>query len=123
MLKTIAFFGSCPARGEVVLASRCIVYPYRVERIACRFPPGCANLLRLRFLLAADGNVGTGAAVSGVSMLRENGQVDYVVGDDCSKTVDHEVEQPEGQTFLKVHAVNQDFDPHGVDVQITVEVL
>jgi hypothetical protein len=123
VLKTICFFGTAPARSGVVLSSRCIVYPYRVRRIAARFPPGCANLVRLRFLISDDSSVGIGGAVSGVSMFQDNGQVDYLVGDDCSKTCDHDVEQPTGQSFLKVHAVNDDFADHGVDVQMTIEVL
>jgi hypothetical protein len=123
VLKTIAFFGVVPARDELVLASRCIMYPYRLRRVRARFPPGCANLVRLRFLVAADGSTGTGAAVSGVSVLGENGQVDYVVGDDDTKDMEHEVEQPEGGSFLKVHAVNEDWAEHGVDVRMTIEVI
>ena len=123
MLKTIAFCGTVPSRSEVVLSSRCIVYAYRLKRIACRFPPGCQNLVKLRFLIADDSSVGIGAAVSGVSVLRENSDVDYVVGDDDTKIIDHEVSRPTTSSYLKVHAVNDDFSDHWVDVQITIEYL
>jgi hypothetical protein len=122
MLKTIPFFGTCPARGELVLSSRCIVYAYWLRVISCRFPPGCSNLLRLRFLLADDGSVGTGVDVSGVSVLRENSDIDYLVGDGDTKVLQHHVERAEAGSFLKVHAINEDFADHGVDVQMTIEV-
>jgi len=122
MVKTVVFFGTAPSRGEVVLSSKPIGYPFRLKRIMARFPPGCANLVRQRYLIADDGSVGTGALVSGVSVLQDAGQVDYLVGDDCSKTLDHEVEHPTAGGFLKVQAVNDDFADHGVDVQMTIEV-
>jgi len=123
MRKTIAYYGTAGSRSEVVLSSRAIQYPYRVLTTKARFAPGTQNLLRIRLLLAADDSTGTGASVSGVSMLGDNGQVDYLVGDNDSKTIDHEVIQQTGGSYLKVHATNDDWYDHAVDVQITIETL
>ena len=120
-MKTVSFNGSCSARSTLVLCTKEIKHPYKVTRVHCRFPVGCVNLVKLRFYISPDPSTPSSGAPSGVSMLREYGQVDYVVGDGDSKDLDHEVEMPEAGSWLKVYADNEDYSAHQVDVQITIE--
>jgi hypothetical protein len=56
-------------------------------------------------------------------MLREHGQVDYIVGDADQKDMEHEVEVAQGGSYLKVYAVNSDTFDHSIDVQMTIETM
>lgn len=122
-MKTIAFFGTVGAGANITLVSERISRPFRVTKIAARFALGCENLLALRFYNAADDDAPTAAPPCGVSMLDDYGQVDYVVGDQDSKIMDHEVIIKESGAYLKVYAENADAVSHSVDVQMTIEDL
>ena len=120
-MKTVSFNGSCPARGTLVLCTKKISHPFVVTKIHCRFPVGCVNLLKLRFYISPDDGTPSSGAPNGISMLREYGQVDYVVGDGDSKDLLHDVAVEEAVSWLKVYADNEDYSPHQVDVQITLD--
>jgi hypothetical protein len=121
-MKTVAFFGSCAARSSLVLVSPRISTPFTFKRFHCKFESGCQNLLSLRFYYSSDDQAPSSGAPSGLSVLREYGQVDYVVGDGDSKHLEHEVEVKEGGSYFKVYAVNDDFYAHDVDVQMEIEI-
>lgn len=120
-MKTVSFYGSCDARSSLVLVSPRITRPYHVIKIHAKFPGGANNLLKLRFYESPDDHAPASGAPSGVSLLADYGQVDYVVGDDDSKRLEHHLVVDTGGSFLKVYAVNDDFYEHDVDVQIMIE--
>ena len=122
MLKTVAFFGTCAARATLVLVSPRISTPYQLARIRAEFPAGAANLVQLRFFVAPDDYAPTSGAPSGVSVLADYGQVDYVAGDDDIKDLSQEVDIAEAGSFLKVYADNTDYYDHDVDVQMTIDL-
>lgn len=120
-VKTITFYGVCLAAGELTLVSKRIGTPFKLRGIHATFALGCINLLLVRFFVAADDEAPAAGQPNGVSMLRDYGQVDYLVGDDTKKEVFHEIEVKEAGSWLKVHAENGDFFDHAVDVQIMIE--
>lgn len=120
-MKTVSFFGACQARSEKVLVTPRITYPYVVRKIHCRFALGCENKLKLRFYVSRDKDAPSSGPPNGYSMLREHGQVDFIVGDNDEKNLEHEVEVVEQGTWLKVYAENSDYFDHQVDVQMTIE--
>lgn len=122
-MKTISFFGMCALSASKVLVSKHIGHPFMLKHISGRFAQGCNNLLKLRFYTSLDNNAPATGAPSGVSMLRDNGQVDYIVGNDDTKELKHELEVTEAGSFLKVYAVNSDTFEHSIDVQMTIEEL
>lgn len=122
-MKTVSFSGTCSARSQIVLVTPRITYLYVVSKIHCRFPVGCINLLRLRFYVSPDDDAPSTGAPNGFSMLRELGQVDYILGDGDEKDMVHEIEVDESGTYLKVYAVNDDYFPHLIDVQMTLEPM
>lgn len=119
--KTVSFYGSCSARSELVLVSRRITSPFRLAKIHARFPDGCQNLMALSFFVSPDDQAPTSGAPTGLSLLAETGQVDYIVGNNDSKDMDHSADVRESGLFLKVHADNADYYDHDVDVQLTIE--
>jgi hypothetical protein len=119
--KTIAFYGTCSARSELVLVSRRIGQPFRLRKIHARFADGCQNLLALAFVVSPDAQAPSSGRPTGVSLLAETGQVDYVVGNNDSKDLEHTVELRQSGLYAKVHADNDDFYAHAVDVQLTIE--
>jgi len=120
-MKTVALFGSCPASGEITLATPRISMPYTVQKIKARFPQGCQNMLKLRFYVSPDADCPAVGKPNGHSMLSDYGQVDYIVGDQDSKSIEHETEVEESGSFLKVYAENSDTFVHAIDVQITID--
>jgi hypothetical protein len=119
--KTISFYGICPARSRVTLVSKRIAYAYQLQRIAATFPAGCLNLLQLSFFAAGDNDAPTAAPPADFSLLAENGQVAYLVGDDTTKDCTHHVDCPDQGSYLKVHAYNSDWYDHAVDCHMTLE--
>lgn len=122
MLKTVSFFGTVSAASELTLACPRIGTPYTVKSITATFPLGCINLVQLSFFAAIDDDEPTTGRPSGTSLLQDYGQVDYIVGDDTKKELQHEVDVIDRVTFLKVHALNEDFSDHNVDVQMTIDI-
>jgi len=122
-MKTVSFYGTCLAGAEKVLVSPRIGHGYVVERIRARFAIGCEHLLKLRFFMAMDDETPTSGKPSGVSMLADYGQVDYIIGDGDAKDMLHSVEMPEGGSFLKVHAINSDAFDHDIDVQMEIQPI
>jgi len=122
-MKTVSFYGTCSALSSLVLVSPRIGTPFVLKQIHVRFPVGCENKVLLRFYVAIDDYAPSSGAPSGVSLLSDYGQVDYVVGDGDEKKLENEVEVAEGGAFLKVYAVNKDYYGHDLDVQMYIEPL
>jgi hypothetical protein len=120
--KTLSFYGTCLARAELTLVSKRIGTSYTVRWIRVSFPAGSMNLLAVRLYLAPDEEAPASGEPSGVSLLRDYGQVDYLVGEQEQKVIEHVVAVTEGGTWLKVYAVNSDFFDHAVDVQVGIEL-
>lgn len=122
-MKTVAFYGTVSANSDQTLVCPRIATPFSLKRLLVRFAPGCENLLKLRFYISLDAHAPTLGAPSGVNILEDYGQVNYLVGDDVLKDIEHEVDCAEGGAYLKVFADNDDSYPHSVDVQMFIEPL
>jgi hypothetical protein len=122
VLKTVAFYGTAPARSGVTLLSKRISTSFRLRGLVVTFPVGTLNLLTLRFYASLDQEVPTTTEPSGVSLLRDYGQVDYLAGDGEQLAIDHSVDMAEAGSYLKVWALNTDFYDHAVNVQMTLEI-
>ena len=121
MIKTIPFYGLCSANGELTLVSSAIGHPFRILRIRAKFAAGVANEMTLRFYLSDDDEAPTTGRPSGVSILEELGQVDYLTGEDEVVEIDHEIKVAHSNSWVKVWADNLDFNPHAVSVQIKID--
>ena len=123
MLKTVSFYGICLANSELTLVGDVIGHPFQLRRIRCKFAAGVANEMRLRFILSEDDDAPAIGQPSGVSVLLDYGQVDFVTGEDEVILMDHEVDVAIANSWLKVHADNRDFNDHAVNVQLTIDTL
>lgn len=122
MRKTVAFYGTVSARSGLTLVSDRIGHPYTVRRLMVTFAEGQQNLVLLRFFVSIDDAAPTTERPGGTNLLQEQGQVDYLVGDGVHKTLNHTLRVDEGNTWLKVYAVNDDFYDHAVDVQLEIDI-
>ena len=77
--------------------------------------------MTLRFYLSDDDEAPTTGRPSGVSILEELGQVDYLTGEDEVVEIDHEIKVAHSNSWVKVWADNLDFNPHAVSVQIKID--
>jgi hypothetical protein len=119
-MKTVAFFGTVTAGATKVLVSPRINHPFELTKIAARFAQGCNNKVALRFYLGTDSDAPATGKPNGSSMLKEYGQVDYVVGNDDTKRLEHNVKVLLAGTYIKVHADNTDGFDHSIDVVFTI---
>ena len=120
-MKTISFVGECDARSKIVLVSKRINHAYTLKRIVANFEQGASQEMKLRFYKSLDDHAPTTGEPSGTSILRDYGQVDYVIGEASEKQMEHELEVDEKGSYLKVYADNRDFFAHLVDVQMYIE--
>jgi hypothetical protein len=122
VLKTVSFYGTAPARSGVTLLSKRVSTSFRLRGIVVTFPVGTLNLLTLRFYASLDQQVPTITEPSGVSLLRDYGQIDYLAGDGEQLSILHSVQMAEAGSYLKVWAQNADWYDHAVNVQMTLEI-
>lgn len=122
MIKTVTFHGQVGSLGEVTLTSPRITTPFATVDITASYPPGCVNLVRLKFFISYDDSEPVTGEPDGMSLLRDYGHVDYIVGDNQQKYLTHNVTIKESGAYIKVYAKNYDTDPHAVDVQVSIEV-
>lgn len=120
-MKIVCFKGTCGASASKVLVSKRIGHPFTLKEISCRFAQGCDNLLAIRFYTSNDSSDPATGEPSGISMLQDYGQVDYVVGNDDTKILKHDLDVDESGTYIKVYAVNSDTFDHSIDCQIAIE--
>ena len=120
--KTVMFAGTCSARSELTLVSHRIMRPFQTKTFTIRFPTGTNNLMSLRFYYAGDPEAPASGRPSGISLLQDYGQVDYVRGEGIQITLDHVVADVHAGGYLKVYANNTDFYDHAVDVDIEIQV-
>lgn len=121
--KTISFFGSCAANSEQTLVSPRISTPYVVKTIIANFALNTNRTLQLDFYIAPDPDAPSSGRPSGMSLMREYGQVEYIVGDDEKKVIEHHASSPTSPSWLKIYANNIDSFDHTIDAQITIEIL
>jgi hypothetical protein len=122
-MKTVSFYGSCPASSELTLVSPLISHPFEIKRIKARFTQGSNNLMKLKFFISPDSDAPASGEPNGMNLLADYGQVDYIVGNNDTKEIEHNVVQPEGNYTLKVYANNEDTFEHDIDVQMTIKEL
>jgi hypothetical protein len=120
--KTLMFAGRCEARSVLTLVSQRITRPFRLSMATIRFPNGTQNLVTIRLYQAEDDQAPTTGRPSGVSLLQDFGQVDYLRGDGVQVTVLHTIDVTPAGAYLKVHADNSDWYDHMVDVDLQILV-
>lgn len=120
---TIPFFGSCSAGASLVIVSQRIAWPFKLKSIRAHFAQGANNLLALRFYHAQDNQAPASGAPSGFCLFSELGQVDYLIGNNDTKVIEHELTIRDTGSYLKVYAVNSDTVAHTIDVQMTIEEI
>jgi hypothetical protein len=121
-LSTISFFGTVPPLSNTTLVSRRITSNFTVKEIAASFALNTNRQLRLYFFISYDTEAPTDKEPQGINILKQLGQVDYLVGDDERKVVKIEIKEFVKGAYIKVYAVNEDTYEHTIDAQVTVEL-
>lgn len=122
MIKTVSFYGTCLARSEKTLVTPMISRKFTIKKVSARFPSGSNNLIKLYFFYSIDDDAPAAGRPSGTSILQDYGQVEYIVGNNDSKIMNHNVEVKNGNMYLKVYAYNEDYYDHDIDVQMEIEI-
>ena len=120
-MKTVSFYGECAARSVLTLVSNPITHPFRTKKMRVKFADGCVNEVQIEIMVSPDNEAPATGRPNGSSLLQDYGQVRYLVGNDEVVEIEHDVEVPEGNWFVKVFADNGDFNPHDILVQVTIE--
>jgi len=120
---TIPFLGTVAAGGELTLSSRRLTFPFRTKKLRVFFPLNTNRTTRVSFFLSPDDTCPTTGKPTGQNLFSPYSNIDYFVGDDELKEVEHVVEVKERGMFLKVYTLNTDSFPHTVDAQVMVEAL
>lgn len=121
-IKTIPFFGTVAANSKATLVSKLITVPFELQRVKVSFALNTNRTLRVEFFISPDRSVPTDKPLTGLSVLSELGQVDYLVGDDDSKEVPVKMDVLTSNMYIKVYADNRDSYPHTIDAQVFIRL-
>lgn len=122
-LTTISFFGTVPASSQLTLVSKKIDVPFITRLIRQSFAPGVNRTALSRVFISPDDSAPTTEYPTGINVLAQTGQADYITGDDEFKEFAQETEIAEANKYIKIHVTNGDTFPHTVDAQVTLELL
>ena len=120
--RTVCFFGTCLAFSSTVLVSQRVSSPYTIDEIRASFALNTNRTLKLYFFVSADPTAPTIGEPAGFNCLDEYGQVSYLTGDDEQKSIKNNTIIREHPSWLKVYAVNEDFNDHTIDVQVDITI-
>ena len=119
---TLSFFGTVDAGNIKTLVSKRINTPFSINNIIASFALNTNRTLKLSFWISPDDDAPTSGNPTGVSILAERGQVDFLVGDDEQKDFTTELIQNTAGWYIKVRAENTDAFPHTIDSQVTLKL-
>lgn len=122
-LSTISFFDTVDANSNKTLVSKRITQKFTVKKINASFALNTNRTLKLRFFVSATTEAPTTEQPEGLNILKQLGQVDFVVGDDEQKDVQIEIREFTKGARIKVYAENTDTFKHTIDCQVTIEII
>lgn len=123
MKQTITFSGTCLAAAELTLVSKRINYPFRVISFNASFALNTNRTLQLSPFVSPDPTAPTTGKPTGINILQTLGEVEYLVGDDEQKKLEHEITVNESGSYIKIYANNTDTFDHTVDAFVVIETL
>ena len=123
MKHSIPFYGTVTASATTTFVSQFLGFPYVLEKIRVKFALGHVGLVQHKFFVSPDNVVVTSGTPNGINVLSQNGQVDYLVGDDDVLEIQDQTDVKQRGTWLKVLAINADTANHTVNVIITIDDL
>jgi len=116
----VSFLGTVSAGGELTLVSRRITFPFRTWKLRVFFPLNTNRTVRVSFFLSPDSSAPITGKPTGQNLFSAYSAVDYIVGDDEMKELEHVVDVKEIGQYVKVYARNTDAFPHTVDAQVMI---
>jgi len=123
MLHTLSFYGSVSASSRNTFVSSKIAFPYMIRRIRVKYALGHNGLVQHKFFISLDPTAVTSGEPSGVNILEQYGNVDYVVGDDDVMVLHDNTFVDQKNTWIKVLAINTDTYVHTVNVIVEIDDL
>lgn len=121
-LTTIAFHGTVGAGSRLTLRSKKITRAFTVKRVRASFALNTNRTLQLSFFVSPDPEAPSSEPPGGVNILRQLGQVEYIVGDDEVVDFPIEIKNFSRGGWIKCHGYNTDVFPHTVFALVTLEM-
>ena len=122
-LSTISFFDTVVANSNKTLVSKRITQKFTIKRIRASFALNTNRTLKLRFFISATTEAPTTKEPEGLNVLKQLGQVDFIVGDDEVKEFPIEIREFTKGARIKIYAENTDSFKHTIDAQITIQLI
>lgn len=121
MKHVMIFQGSVTTGASVTLVSQRLRFPYVLENLRVKFALGHVGLVQHRFFVSDDELAPTTEQPSGSNILKQYGNVDYVIGDDDVLELKDETHVTRQGTYIKVFVTNSDTVTHTINVVATIE--
>ncbi len=122
-LSTISFFDTVDANSNKTLVSKRITQKFTIKRIQASFALNTNRTLKLRFFISDTLEAPTTKQPEGLNVLKQLGQVDYIVGDDEPKDFEIEIREFTKGARIKIYAENIDAFEHTIDCQVTIQLI
>lgn len=118
----ISFVGTVAANSKATFVSKLITVPFELQRVRVSFALNTNRTLRVEFFISPDKSAPTDKPLTGLSVLSELGQVDYLVGDDNIKEIPMRMQVKTSNMYVKVYADNTDSYEHFLDAQMFIRL-
>lgn len=121
MLHTLSFYGSVTTGARVTLVSQRISFPFILDKIRVKYALGHIGLVQHSIYVSRDSEAPTAGPPTGLDVLSQYGNVDYLCGDDDVEEDTDQTIVDEMPTWIKIHVYNTDTATHTINVRITID--
>jgi len=118
---SLLFHDIVDANSEKTLSSDIIRFPFRTLTFRIKFTTNNPMMTRIKLFLSGDPTCPTTGEPTGTNLFAGYGATTYITGHNETVYLDHEIEIPERNTYIKMYALNNDTLEQDMLAIITIE--
>lgn len=119
----LPYHGTVAAGATLIIASGRITYPFKIIRAKMTFSEEANNLIRHGWYVSTSDAVTTGGIPSGINIFGRESPTAFFAGKGTIKTINTNVEYPEGNLFILLYTVNGCAYAYYIDASITIQQI
>jgi hypothetical protein len=123
VIHPVQLSGAANPLSQISIVSNRITFRYVLDSLRVLFPPGTDRLVLAYIFVSLDPTVHTASLPLGFNVLSPISPLPYLLGDAQEVDVPLDYNITERGTYLKLHIVNNDGNPHTINAVLSLRQL